>query len=240
MRKIGKQTGCSSHAKWYNYLSCMQRTLLIAGATGSVGTAVTELAAADGRFGRVITWGRRPVPGTNARVEHWGPLEGDLIKGLRPVPVDAVICCLGTTIRQVGGDKAAFIHVDQELVLALGQWASSRGARMCVVTAMAADPKSRIFYNRVKGTVEQELQQMAFPALHLFRPSILDGPRKQNRTGEKIALVVMKALRPLLPTDYRPMPHDTLAKALINAALKSDTGTHVHTYRSILELAKGA
>jgi len=191
----------------------------------------------DPRIDRIITWGRRPVPNAPTKVTHWGPDGSDLQAGLRSEPVNTVICCLGTTIKNVGGDKAAFIHVDQELVLGLGRWASGKGLHFCVVSAMAADPNSRIFYNRVKGTVEQELKEMDFAALHIFRPSILDGPRKENRTGERIGLAVMKALGPLLPADYRPMPHDTLAKALINAGLKSDTGTHLHTYRSILELA---
>ena len=215
----------------------MQRTLLIAGATGLVGTAVTQLAAADGRFTRVITWGRRPLPGANARVENWGPLEGELIKGLRPVAVDAVICCLGTTMRNVNGDKAAFIHVDQELVLALGQWASGGNTTFCLVSAHGADAQSKFFYNRVKGYVEDTLREMELGALHLFRPSILDGPRKENRPGERLGLAVMKLFAPVLPTPLRPMPYRTLAAALLNAARTPSTGVHVHSYKEILALA---
>jgi uncharacterized protein YbjT (DUF2867 family) len=215
----------------------MSLSVLVAGATGLVGTAVVEIAAKDSRFGRVITWGRRPLPAAPANVEHWGPVEGDLPNGLRPERVDAVICCLGTTMRNVKGDKQAFLHVDRDLVLALGQWASGRGTRFCLVSAMGADAGSLFFYNRAKGEVEAALRRMDFAALHLFRPSILDGPRKEARTGERLGLVAMRTLRPLLPPDYRPMPHDRLAKALVNAAAGTGTGTQVHTYRSILALA---
>lgn len=216
----------------------MQRSLLIAGATGLVGTAVTELAAADGRFGRVITWGRRPVPGANARVEHWGPVEGELIKGLRPEPVDAVICCLGTTMRNVNGDKAAFIHVDQELVLALGRWASGGATTFCLVSAHGADAQSKFFYNRVKGEVENALREMDLGALHLFRPSILDGPRTENRPAERLGLAVMKLIAPALSAPMRPMPYRTLAAALLHAARTPASSVQVHSYKEILALAK--
>jgi uncharacterized protein YbjT (DUF2867 family) len=215
----------------------MERSLLIAGGTGLIGSAVAEIASTDARFKRVIAWGRKPVTGLAKPVEQWNPVHDDLIAGLRPERVDAVICCLGTTMRNVKGDKKAFLHVDRDLVLALGQWASGHGTRFCLVSAMGADPKSLFFYNRVKGEVEAALRMMDFAALHLFRPSILDGPRTEVRTGERLGLVAMKALRPLLPPDYRPMPHDTLAHALINAAAGTGTGTQVHTYRSILALA---
>lgn len=215
----------------------MERSLLIAGGTGLIGSAVAKIASSDARFKRVIAWGRKPVAGFERPLEQWGPVNDDLIAGLRPERVDAVICCLGTTMRNVKGDKKAFLHVDRDLVLALGQWASGHGTRFCLVSAMGADPASLFFYNRVKGEVEAALRGMDFAALHLFRPSILDGPRTEVRTGERLGLVAMKALRPLLPPDYRPMPHDTLAHALINAAAGTGTGTRVHTYRSILALA---
>lgn len=215
----------------------MKRSLLVAGATGLIGSAVVEEAVADQRFGRVVTWGRRPMP-NNSGMEHWGPGPNTLVEGLKADPMDAVICCLGTTMRNVKGDKAAFLHVDQELVLALGQWASGKNARFCLVSALGADSDSRLFYNRVKGDVEAGLRRMTFPALHIFRPSILDGPRQENRPGERVGLVVMKFLAPLLPAASRPMPYRTLAQALVNAAADTDAGTHVHTYRSILELGR--
>jgi uncharacterized protein YbjT (DUF2867 family) len=216
----------------------MKRTLLIAGATGLVGSAVTELAGNDERFGRVITWGRRPVPDAAARVEHWGPVEGVLESGLRDEHVDAVICCLGTTMKDVNGDKQAFLHVDQDLVLALGQWSSTKGTTFCLVSSHGADATSSVFYSRVKGTVEEALRALSFNALHLFRPSILDGPRTENRPGEHIGLTVMKFLSPALPKALRPMPYRILAQALINAACSTKGGTQVHSYEGIKKLAE--
>jgi len=221
-----------------DYFSSMKCSLLVAGATGLVGSAVVDLALTDARFGRVINWARRPVPQPSSPIEHWGPVNGDLSAGLRPEQVDAVICCLGTTIRAVKGDKKAFMHVDKDLVLDLGRWASGKGVRFCVVSAMGANPRSMIFYNRVKGEMEAGLRKLDFAALHLFHPSILDGARKDERTGERLGLAVMRAIAPILPAASRPMPINTLAKALIEAAISDVRGTHVHTYREILELAR--
>lgn len=215
----------------------MGRSLLIAGATGVVGAAAVQHALADARIGQLITWGRRPVPHALGRIVHWGG--ADLVAALDPAArVDAVICCLGTTIKAVKGDEQAFIHVDHDLVVALGAWASGKGVRFCVVSALGADAKSLIFYNRVKGRMEEALQKMDFAALHIFRPSILDGPRTEKRTGERIALVTMRAIAPLLPAPSRPMKTDVLSKALVNAALTGAAGTHVHTTKAILDLAR--
>jgi uncharacterized protein YbjT (DUF2867 family) len=158
-----------------------------------------------------------------------------LLAALRPEPVDAVVCCLGTTIRNVGGDRSKFIHVDKDLVVGLARWARAQGVRcFAVVSAIGADAASRVFYNRVKGEMEQELKALGFPELHLFHPSILTGPRREKRTGERIGIVVAKALAPLLPDPYKPMPHDVLGKALLNC-IGTPGGTH--TYRSIRALA---
>lgn len=216
----------------------MGGSLLIAGATGAVGTKAIAIALEDNRFTRVISWGRRPVNGLARPVEHWGPVNGDLVAGLRPERVDAVICCLGTTIKTVKGDKQAFIHVDKDLVVALGRWASGKGVRFCLVSAVGADARSLIFYSRVKGEMENELRQLDFAALHIFQPSVLAGPRVENRLGERLGLTVMNFLGPLIPARSRPMPIATLAEALIEAAASDERGTQVHTYRSIVALAQ--
>ncbi|MBL7955110.1 MAG: hypothetical protein JNJ91_08720 [Flavobacteriales bacterium] len=215
----------------------MGTSLLIAGATGVVGAAAVQHALADARVGQLITWGRRPLPDAAGRIVHWGG--ADLIAALDPAArADAVICCLGTTIKAVKGDKQAFIHVDHDLVVALGAWASGKGVRFCVVSALGADAKSLFFYNQVKGRMEDALRQMDFAALHIFRPSILDGPRTEQRTGERIALVTMRAIAPLLPAPSRPMKTEVLGKALVNAAITGASGAHVHTTKAILELAR--
>ncbi|MCC6400702.1 MAG: NAD-dependent dehydratase [Flavobacteriales bacterium] len=211
-------------------------TLLIAGATGLVGRAALELALADPRFDRVVALARKPVA-PHPRLEVWMG-DPDLLSGLRPQRVDAVLIALGTTMRQVGGDRARFRHVDHDLVLGIGRWARALGVPMCgVVSAVGADARSAFFYNRVKGGMEAGMRALGFPALHLFQPSILTGPRGELRIGERLGIGLTTAVAPLLPDRYRPMPHDVLAKALLQAALHPGTGVQVHHHAAIRRLA---
>lgn len=210
------------------------RAILIAGATGLIGDTTLRLALNDPRFGRVVVLARRSSGLQHPKLEEW--LSADLLQGLRPQAVDAVLCCLGTTIGKEGGDKAKFILVDKDLVLGLGAWTKEQGVPVfAVVSALGADANSRIFYNRVKGEMEAGLKALGMPALHIFHPSILVGPRKEFRLGERIGALVMKAIAPLLPAKARPMPHDVLAKALLHAVFEPQGGTH--SYREIRALA---
>lgn len=213
--------------------------ILLAGATGLVGSAALDLLLKDPRVDEVKVLTRKSLGFHHDKLEQWYSLGADVLTALHPQQVDAVICCLGTTIRNVGGDRAKFIHVDKDLVVGLARWAKAHGAqRFAVVSAIGADAGSRIFYNRVKGEMERDVEAIGLPATHILHPSILTGPRQEKRAGERIGIVVAKAIAPLLPHRYRPMPHDVLARAAVNAALAGADGVHRHTYDAILELAR--
>lgn len=216
----------------------MRKTILIAGASGLVGSACLPLLLADERVGRVIAIGRRPLPVGHPGLAQW--TAPDLLKALRPEAVDAVICCLGTTIGKAGS-REAFIAVDKDLPLGLARWAKEQQVpTFCLISALGADPRSWVFYSRVKGEVEQGIEAMGFPGLAIFRPSVLVGPRQEKRIGERIGAMALQFLRPLLVgplEDLRPMPHAVLARALVHAALQPRPGTHRHRWRAMRMLA---
>lgn len=219
----------------------MSPTLLLAGATGLVGSEVLRLALGDPRVAKVVVLVRKRLDLSHPKLEQWVATGGDLLSGLRDAPVDAVICCLGTTMRNVGGDKQRFIHVDHDLVLGLGVWAKGHNSVFCVVSAVGADARSSLFYNKVKGRTEEGLKALGLRALHIFQPSILTGPRKERRIGERIGIGAMRVISPLLVgswAKYKPMPHHVLAKALLNSALTQTTTAPVTLqYPEIVHLA---
>ena len=90
--------------------------LLLAGATGLVGSEVLRLALGDPRVAKVVVLVRKRLDLSHPKLEQWVAAGGDLLSGLRDTRVDAVICCLGTTMRNVDGDKQKFIHVDHDPV----------------------------------------------------------------------------------------------------------------------------
>ncbi len=216
----------------------MGRSILVAGATGLVGSEVVSKALADPRVERVVVLVRRSVGVKHPKLVEWISGDGDLLAGLKGEHVDAAICCLGTTIRTVGGDQQKFIHVDKDLVLGIARWAKQQGVPVfSVVSAIGADAHSRVFYSRVKGEMEAGLRAIGLPRLAIFQPSILTGGRKEFRLGERIGIGVMTAMAPLMHgsfADYRPMASDILARAMINVSLAEEpTGPQVLRYHAI-------
>ncbi|MEH6389077.1 MULTISPECIES: NAD(P)H-binding protein [Pseudomonas] len=200
--------------------------LLLVGASGLVGSHVLRRALADERIGAVVAPSRRPLsehPKLSAPVVDFEPLPADAGWW----QADAVICALGTTMKQAGS-REAFRHVDHDYPLAVAKLAREHGTPTYVLnSAVGADAASRLFYNRVKGELEQELAGCGFSSLTFVRPGLISGPRQALRPGERAAEWVLKGLGPVLPRRVRVNPADNIARALLEAAIASRPGVHV-------------
>ena len=201
----------------------MSRTAVLAGATGLVGGVLLDQLLADGSWDQVVTVGRRSVDRDHPRLRQIVVSFADLAD--LPACTD-VFSCLGTTIR-AAGSQAAFRAVDHDAVVALAVAAYRAGAeRFLHVTALGASPRSRVFYNRVKGEVERDVAASGVPVTVAFRPSMLDGPRTESRPAEQLGLLAMRAVGPLLGR-YRPTPVDALAAAMVSEAKAGRPGHRV-------------
>ena len=134
-------------------------------------------------------------------------------------PIDEVYLSLGTTIK-AAGSQAAFRAVDFDANLSVARVALAAGARRCgLVSAMGADAKSRIFYNRVTGETEEAMAWLQFEGLVIARPSLLVADREAlgqpARPAERVATAVSKLLSPLIPANYRPVAAADVALALL-------------------------
>ncbi len=200
-----------------------QRSAVVAGATGLVGSELIDRLLREPRYGRVLALSRRALPARDSRLEVVDAAFDRLAEVLRgvtgeDVPLD-VFCCLGTTIRKAGSE-AAFRRVDHDYAVALGRWArDARAHRMVVVSALGADADSRVFYNRVKGETERDLAALGLSSLVIVRPSLLSGDREEFRLGERLALIATRPLRALLPAGVRPIAAADVAQSMLNAAL---------------------
>ncbi|MDU0370498.1 NAD-dependent epimerase/dehydratase family protein [Hymenobacter endophyticus] len=209
----------------------MPKTALIAGASGLVGSHLLSLLLASERYERVIAVGRRPLPVVHPKLEQ-RLLDFDNLEQHRlQLIADDVFCCLGTTMRQAGS-REAFYQVDYLYVVKLAALtAANFAAQLLLVSAMGADARSRIYYNRVKGEMEEAVSQAPFRAIHIFRPSLLLGSRAQPRLGERLGAVVLRVLNPVLRgplQKYRAVRADTVARAMLRAAEAESSGTRVH------------
>jgi uncharacterized protein YbjT (DUF2867 family) len=194
------------------------RTALVAGATGLVGREILQGLLADESVAAVHALARRPLDLRHPRLSVH-TVDFAALPALPPI--DEAYLALGTTIK-VAGSQSAFRAVDFDASLAVACAAQVAGAkRLGLVSAMGADARSRIFYNRVKGELEDALAGLGFEGLVIARPSFLAGDRgalgQPARGGEKLALHVSRALRPLIPRNYRSIAAGDVARALLRA-----------------------
>lgn len=217
----------------------MSRTAVLVGSSGLVGGCCLERLLHDAEYTRVILLVRR-----NALVRHAKTDERivnfDELGSVDFEPGADVFCALGTTIRKAGS-QAEFRKVDLDYPVALAKRAHQLGAqRFLVVSSVGADASSSNFYLRTKGEMEQAVRALPFHAVHIFRPSFLVGERRELRLGEAVGGALAQPLRFLLLgplRQYRPVEADTVAAAMLAAALGPATGAHIHHYGGIRELA---
>jgi len=198
---------------------------VVAGATGLVGREILEALLADNDYAQVHSVGRRKLtlehPKLKQHVVDFAALP-HLPKG------DDVYIALGTTIK-VAGSQAAFRAVDFDAVVTLARASLAAGAtKLGVVSAMGARRKSPIFYNQVKGEMEDALVSLNFKSLVIAQPSLLAGHREAlgqpTRKGERIGMVMTQLLKPLIPSNYRAIDAKDVALALIHAVQTAKTG----------------
>ena len=217
------------------------RSALVLGATGLCGGHLVDLLLEHAGFDPVVTLTRR------ALTRHHPKLRAHVVDFADPtsltehLQVDVVFCCLGTTIKKAGS-QAAFRAADLELPLALAREARAAGVRqLIVVSSIGANPRSRIFYSRVKGELEAALSGLGFPSLTLLRPSILLGRRAESRPGEAVGQAVLGPLAPLFVGPlrrYRPIAALDVARAMRTLALDPRAGMCVVESDEIWRLAQ--
>jgi uncharacterized protein YbjT (DUF2867 family) len=204
--------------------------ILHVGATGLVGGFVLSGLLADPRIERVVAPTRRALAIRHPRLDN-PVLDFERLPAADASlwRADAVICTLGSTIKQAGS-RARFRRVDHDYPLQIARSALHGGAYAFVLnSAMGADPHSRFFYNRVKGELEQDLQQLPYPSITFVRPGLIGGRRARPRAGEQLATVALKLAGPLLPRRWRINPAERIATALVEAATQALPGRHVVT-----------
>lgn len=201
------------------------KSILLAGATGLIGGLSLQRLLADPAFDRVVVPTRRPLPADirhpklEAHVVDFARLQAhaDLFK------VDQLLCALGTTIKQAGSQQR-FREVDYDYPLQLARLGLAQGAQhFLLVSALGANPRSGVFYNRVKGELEATVCALAYRSITIVRPSLLLGERGEFRLGEELG----KRLAFMVPGKYKPVQARDVAKGLVDAASSDIAGVNV-------------
>jgi len=215
------------------------KTAWVAGATGLIGSLLLSELLASNCYSQVVALLRRPVgiqhPRLVEKIIDFSQLD---IQALPPA--DDVYCAIGTTIKKAGS-QSKFREVDFQYPLNLARAAKSAGAQQfLMVSSVGANVHTRNFYLRTKGELEDVLAGERFEYLHIFRPSILVGPRIERRPGERFGIVLGKMIAPLMGGSlrkYRPIAASTVARAMVRASQQDTPGLHIHEFDAICELA---
>lgn len=210
------------------------RRVLLAGATGLVGRALLHQLLADPMVGEVRALTRRALSRSEL-LGRGGHPPGDerlqvceidferLDRHTELFEVDWVCCAMGTTLRKASS-RAAFRQVDFDYPFQMAQLARAHGARqLLLVSAMGADADSRVFYNRVKGELEEALSELDYESVCVAQPSLLAGERGEFRLAERLGL----ALGFLMPERFKPVQAAQVAAGLLAVARDERPGWHV-------------
>jgi uncharacterized protein YbjT (DUF2867 family) len=203
------------------------KTALIAGSTGLVGSALLKLLADSPDYDKIIRVTRRPLPPVRKVIDVIADADtlnesGSLLKA------DDIFCTLGTTIK-AAGSKEIFRKVDFDYPFMLAGICKMNGAQQfLIVTASGANPDSMFFYNRIKGEVEDALKKIGYRTMHIFRPSLLLGERKESRPAEEAAKKVFKALSFLIPDKVKGIEASRVAQGMLREANKNVEGVYIH------------
>lgn len=222
--------------------------IMLLGATGLTGGKVLEGLLAKEEVSSVVALVRRKLPGTHAKLEQHEIDFDRMDEQSELFAVDAIVCCLGTTLKKAGS-REQFRKVDFGYPLKAAELGRVNGAKtFALMSAIAASSSSTVFYNRVKGELEDAVKALGYPYLAIYQPSLLLGDRGEQRTAEALGMRVMPLVNRALigPLEkFRGIDASTVATAMVNevCSLSREASAasvvRVHEYPDIMALARG-
>ncbi|KAA0126213.1 NAD(P)H-binding protein [Chryseobacterium sp. SN22] len=197
---------------------------LVIGATGATGKDLVNQLLQDQDFDEIKVFVRKPIEIQN------GKLKVHVVDFEKPeqwkneVKGDVAFSCLGTTLK-AAGSKAAQRKVDFDYQYEFAKAAKENNVDdYILVSSYGADPKSKIFYSRMKGELEEAVKQLHFSKITIFKPGMLER-KDSDRPGEVLGSRIIKFANRLgLLESQKPLPTSVLAKAMINSSKIKSNG----------------
>ena len=215
----------------------MNKTAIVIGATGLVGSHVLRQLLDDDRYSTVKVFHRRSTGVEHEKIEeHIINFEDignwkDLLTG------DDLYSALGTTIKKAGSQEAQYT-IDYTYQYEVAKAAAENGVKKySLVSSAGADDQSRLFYSRLKGELDKVVKDLPFELITILRPSILDGERNENRPGEKFGMLMVRIFTKIPGLKkYRPIFAGKVAEGMINSLHKCPAGYHIFELDEIFYL----
>jgi len=206
---------------------------LVLGGTGLVGQQLIELLLQDNHYS-VTALVRKALPIHNERLAQ--VIFNYENPNYEVIIADEIFCCLGTTIK-VAGSQKAFYKVDFEYPYDIAKRAFLNGTKkFALVSSLGANKKSFLFYSKTKGEIEEAITKIGFESLFILRPALLLGNRSTHRAGERIFQLFFTKLSFLIPKKYKAIQAKQVAKAMIACMKIDQTGVQIIESYKISEL----
>jgi len=196
----------------------MGKTAIILGASGLTGNLLLNKLIEDDTYESIKIFTRRSIGKIHPKVTEIVGNLLDLEQYKKDFTAQEVYCCIGTTAKQTP-DKLEYRKIDFGIPAAAARLCKENNINtFMVISAMGANSKSKIFYNKTKGEMEQNVLKEKIPNTYILRPSFIGGQRNETRFGEKIGITIAKFIQPIMVGSlkkYRLIEAEKIAQAMI-------------------------
>ena len=196
------------------------KTAIVISATGLVGNEIVNKLLNDSRYDRIKIFTRRTLKISNLKLEEYIIDFDHLEDWKHKITGDELYSALGTTIKKAGSKEAQY-KIDFTYQYEMARIAAENNvSKMLLVSSLGANSKSKNFYLRMKGELEDAILKLPFKNTFIFRPSILAGERNEKRFGESVGIKLAKIFTIAIPLlkKYRPVEAENVADSMIKSA----------------------
>ena len=210
------------------------KTVAVIGSTGLIGGHIVEELVKDSSIGEIRLLVRRKSSYNDSRIKLI-ILDFNDISAFKAAieGCDQVFCAVGTT-RKKTPDLKEYRKIDVDIPVTAAKIAAEKSCKgFHLVSAIGANSKSRNFYSKMKGEVEDIVSGLPIPQIGIYQPSLLLGKRKETRVAESISALIMPLVSFIIPSDYKPIKATTVARAMVRDARNYKTGVTFYKYSSM-------
>ena len=216
----------------------MEKIALVIGATGLVGKQLVNQLLENENFSEVKIFVRRTAGISHPKLKEYLIDFGNPDEWRELITGDVLFSTLGTTLKTAGSKENQY-KVDFTYQYSVASIAAGNSiAAYVLVSSVGANPKSRVFYSRIKGELDEAVSKLNFRNITILRPSILNGNRMENRPTEKMSIRMMNFITRFMLKKYRPIRDEIVARAMINASLFQNEKYKIVALEQVSNLAK--
>lgn len=200
----------------------MKKSAIILGATGLTGSHLLELLLQDSDYEQIKVFTRKKLTVSHPKIEEHVI---DLLKlsdYANEFKADVVFCCIGTTKAKTP-DKSLYRAIDYGIPVEAAKLCKQNGINNFIaISALGANPSSKVFYNQLKGEMERDVLALQIEHTYLLQPSLIVGNRKEKRTGEDFFKQIMRVFGFLIPARYKMIHGKTIAQAMLQLSIEGN------------------